>query len=84
MKKHLGYYISFLLIAAGSIFLVFQNNGDKNLILEFVGLFAISYIIWGLLHHLVHHSVTLRIFAEYVVVAILGVAIIFFIVNGGL
>lgn len=84
MKKHLGYYISFFLIAAGSIFLVFQNNGDKSVVLEFVGLFAVSYVVWGLLHHLVHHSVTLRIVVEYIVVALLGVSIVFFILNGGL
>lgn len=84
MKKHLGYYTSFLLIVAASIFLVFQNNGDKNVVLLFVSLFAVSYILWGVLHHLVHHSVTLRIVIEYIVVALLGVAIIFFILNGGL
>lgn len=84
MKKHLGYYISFLLILGVSIFLVFQNQGDKGLILEFVGLFAISYVIWGILHHLVHHSVSVRVVIEYIVVALLGVAVIFFILNGGL
>ncbi|HSD99006.1 MAG TPA: hypothetical protein VLB73_04955 [Patescibacteria group bacterium] len=84
MKKHLGYYTSFLLIVAASIFLVFQNNGDKNVVLLFVSLFAVSYILWGVLHHLVHHSVTLRIVIEYIVVALLGVAIIFFILNGGI
>lgn len=83
MKKHLGYYVSFLLILVGSIFLVSHANGDKNLILEFVGLFAFAYVVWGVLHHLVHHSVTLRIVVEYIVVALLGVAVIFFIINGG-
>lgn len=84
MKKHLGYYVSFLLIVGASIFLVFQNMSDKNLILIFVSFFAASYVLWGILHHLVHHSVTLRIVIEYIVVALLGVAVIFFILNGGL
>jgi len=84
MKKHLGYYISFFLILFGGIFLVFQAQGDKNLEMEFVILFAISYALWGILHHLVHHSVSIKIVLEYVVVALLGTAVIFFIVNGGL
>ena len=84
MKKHLGYYLSFLVILVGSIYLIFQNQGDKNLILIFVSLFAGSYIIWGLLHHIVHHSLTLRVVIEYIVVASLGVAVIFFILNGGI
>jgi len=33
---------------------------------------------------LVHHSVSIKIVLEYVVVALLGTAVIFFIVNGGL
>ena len=84
MKKHLGYYISFLVIAVASIFLVFQNLSDKNLILLFISLFAGAYVVWGILHHLVHHSVNLRIVVEYIVVALLGVAIVFFILNGGI
>ncbi len=83
MKKHLGYYISFFLILIAGMFLVFQNQGDKTTILEFVGLLAFFYVVWGLLHHLVHHSVTLRIVIEYIVVALLGVAVVFFILNGG-
>lgn len=84
MKKHFGYYVSFLLILFGSVFLILQNIGDSSLVLKFVGLFAISYVVWGILHHMVHHSVTLRIVIEYVVVALLGVAVIFFVLNGGL
>lgn len=84
MKKHLGYYISFLIIAGACMFLIFQNNGDKNIVLEFVSLFAFAYIVWGILHHVVHHSVSFRIVVEYIVVALLGVAIIFFILNGGI
>jgi len=84
MKKHLGYYVSFLIILAGSIYLVLQNQSDKSLVIKFVGLFAISYIVWGVLHHMVHHSVTVRIVIEYIVVASLGVAVIFFIINGGI
>ena len=84
MKKHVGYYLSFFVILVASVFVILQNNGDKNLVLIFVSLFAAAYIVWGILHHLVHHSVNLRIVLEYIVVALLGVAIIFFILNGGI
>ncbi|HYK08119.1 MAG TPA: hypothetical protein VEW42_01315 [Candidatus Eisenbacteria bacterium] len=83
MKKHLGYYISFFIILAGGVYLSLQGNGDKSLTLRFVGLFAFAYVVWGLLHHLVHHSMTVRIVIEYIVVALLGVAVIVFILNGG-
>lgn len=84
MKKHFGYYASFLLIFVGSLYLILQNQGGKAATLLFVGLFAFSYVLWGVLHHAVHHSMSMRIVIEYIVVALLGVAVIFFILNGGL
>lgn len=84
MKKHLGYYISFFVILAAGVYLSLQSNGDKALTLKFVGLFAFAYVVWGILHHLVHHSVTVRIVIEYIVVALLGVAVIVLILNGGI
>lgn len=69
---------------AGSMYLILQNVSDHALVLRFVGLFALVYVIWGILHHAVHHSVTLRVVIEYIVVALLGVAIIIFILNGGI
>lgn len=66
------------------MYVVFQNQGDKTMTLVLVGMLAFFYVVWGILHHLVHHSVTLRIVLEYVVVALLGVAVVFFILNGGI
>lgn len=84
MKKHLGYYLSFLLILGGGIASVFLSQGDKQLEMEFVVLLSGAYVLWGILHHVIHHSVTVRLVIEYIVVASLGIAVIFFILNGGL
>lgn len=84
MRKHLGYYISFLLILGGGVTSVLLSQGDKQLQMEFVVLLAGAYVLWGILHHVIHHSVTLRLIIEYVVVAALGIAVVFFILNGGL
>ncbi|HEX7041906.1 MAG TPA: hypothetical protein VF189_01535 [Patescibacteria group bacterium] len=84
MKKHLGYYISFLLILGGGIYAVFSSQSDKSLQMKFVVMLAGAYVIWGILHHYIHHSVTLRLIVEYIVVAALGVAVVFFILNGGI
>ncbi|HXS15277.1 MAG TPA: hypothetical protein VN711_04055 [Candidatus Saccharimonadales bacterium] len=84
MKKHLGYYVSFLLILAGGVFLVYQSQGDKMLQLDFVILLSLAYVVWGLLHHFVHHSMSIKVVIEYIVVALLGIAVVFFVINGGL
>ena len=68
----------------GGITAVFLSQGDKQVQLDFVMMLAGAYILWGILHHYIHHSVTLRLVIEYIVVAALGVAVIFFILNGGL
>lgn len=39
-------------------------------------LFALSYLIWGAIHHLRLHNFNLRIMLEYLLVATLGVVII--------
>jgi hypothetical protein len=84
MKRHLGYYLSFFLIIAAGVYAVYASSSDKSLQIKFVVLMAASYIVWGVIHHAVHHSVTLRIVIEYVIVALLGIAVVFFILNGGL
>lgn len=84
MRKHIAYYVSFLLIMGAGISAVFLSQGDKNLQLDFVLMLAGAYLIWGILHHFIHHSVTLRLVIEYIVVACLGVAVIFFLFNGGI
>lgn len=63
---------------------VFWSQADKQLQLKFVIVLAGAYMLWGILHHFIHHSVTVRLIIEYVVVACLGVAVIFFILNGGI
>lgn len=84
MKKHLGYYVSFFIILFAGIFLVYQQQGDKQLQLDFVILLSFAYVVWGILHHAIHHSLGLRIVIEYIVIALLGIAVVFFILNGGI
>lgn len=84
MKKHLEYYLSFFLILFAGLFIIVQAAGQKNLQFEFVILFACAYVIWGVVHHVVHHSLTAKILLEYILVAALGVAAVFFVTSGGL
>lgn len=84
MKKHLAYYFSFLLILGAGITAVFLSQGNKQVQMEFIVLLAGAYVLWGILHHVIHHSVTARLVIEYIVVACLGIAVVFFILNGGI
>ena len=41
---------------------------------------ATAYVIWGLIHHKIHHDLTFSVVVEYLVIAILGLTIIFSLV----
>ncbi|MGH7246286.1 MAG: hypothetical protein ACREGI_05150 [Candidatus Levyibacteriota bacterium] len=84
MKKHFWYYISFLLILGAGLFLIAKTNADKQFQMSAVLLLAFLYIVWGTLHHAIHHSITVKIVLEYVVVAMLGASVVFFVLKGGL
>lgn len=82
MRKHLFYYIALIMMSGLSIFLVEKLNFSKQeqfLVVVFLGFF---YALWGVLHHVLHHSLRLRIMLEYIAFAMLGIAVTVFILKG--
>ena len=54
--------------------------------LQQIGIFtliALFYVIWGILHHFINHELNKKIVVEYILIATLGVAIMFFLLKGG-
>lgn len=82
LKKHLGYYISLLVILFLGLFLTLYAS--PNIILQsfLIFLTIIFYVIWGILHHYINHELTSKIVVEYVLIGTLGIAILFFIFMG--
>ncbi len=83
MKKHIWYYLSFLIVIFLGLFLLTHSHGNKQLQVSFIILIAFFYITFGVVHHVKHHSITAKIVLEYVMVAALGIAIILFSLQGG-
>ena len=83
-RKHLGYYISLILILSlGLISILLANPNIKTqAVIVFITVFF--YVLWGMLHHLINHELTLRIMIEYVLIGVLGMSILFFTLMGGL
>ncbi len=82
MKKHLFYYIALILICVLSLILVKVlafSKKEQFFIVVFLGFF---YALWGILHHILHHNLRLRIFIEYIVIAVLGIAVTVFVLQG--
>jgi len=45
---------------------------------------GILYTFWGILHHGLEHTISAKIVIEYILISSLGVAVIFFLLRGGI
>lgn len=83
-RQHIAYYISlFVILLLGGILIILTS---PNVFVQInIALITICfYVLWGAIHHLINHELTIRIMIEYVLIGLLGVSIIFFMVMGGL
>lgn len=82
MKKHIFYYTALLLMCLVTVILVKVlsfSQQSQFLVIVVLGFF---YALWGILHHILHHSLRIRIVIEYIIIAMLGVAVIVFVLKG--
>lgn len=76
IKNHKTAYTILALLGLFYLGLVYYLKHTPIFILFLTIGFASSYLIWGIIHHLIEKSLTLKIMLEYVLVAALGIAII--------
>lgn len=78
-KTNIAYYFSLVVILILGFYLSLQTAYDKQLqFLTFV-LTACCYVVWGIVHHIVHHDLTAKIVIEYVLIGSLGMAVVLFL-----
>jgi hypothetical protein len=82
-KKHLGYYISLITILSFGLILILLKSSNIKAQTIIVFLTVFFYVLWGILHHLINHELTLKIVIEYVLIGALGISILFFMLMGG-
>lgn len=83
LKKHIGYYLSLLVIfSVGFLLTIFVS---PNLVFQQITIFLtiVAYVFWGIFHHLVNHELTNRIMIEYILIGLFGLSILFFLIEGG-
>lgn len=73
--KKSTYLILSLLAGIYLSFIFYYRTMPKYIVFSTI-IFGILYIIWGVAHHLREHNFHYRIVLEYLLVAILGVAIV--------
>jgi len=82
MKKHHWYYIFVLIIFLAGIFAIFSLNYSKTLQIAIFVLLAMFYVMLGIIHHSLHHTITAKIVIEYIAIATLGISIVVFVLQG--
>lgn len=82
-SKHLGHYISLILILGFGIAAFSFASSHKSFQMAIIVLTALFYVFWGIFHHSSNHSLNTKIVIEYVLIGSLGIAALFFFLMGG-
>ncbi len=75
--KHLSHYVPlFGLLAAGFVaFWLFSYDRVFQIAVSIST--ALAYVLWGVVHHYIHRDLNLSVIVEYLVIASLGLVVIF-------
>jgi len=70
--RHLGHYIILLIFMGLGIISVLFTGKDLSLQTAVVILLALSYFVWGLVHHALEKELHMEIVLEYLLFSVLG------------
>lgn len=77
IKRHLLHYSTLFAILAAGIIGFYLFSYDR-LFQAAVGVaIAVSYVSWGIVHHKIHDDLHTSVIIEYILVASLGLVIVF-------
>ena len=79
--KHFLYYLSLTAILAVGVLLVAFFKNQRSLQVAMVILISLFYVIWGVVHHAVEHSFSIKIMLEYIAIALLSISLVLFVLN---
>jgi len=83
LKKHIGYYLSLLIIFSIGFLLTIFVSPNLKLQEITISLTIAAYVLWGIFHHYKNHELTNRIMIEYILIGLFGISILFFLIEGG-
>lgn len=75
--KHFSHYLSLIGVFAAGVIGIYLFSYDQYLQMAVVAAVAAAYVAWGVVHHWLHRDLYPSVIVEYLVVAILGVVLVF-------
>lgn len=82
--RDIEYYISLALILGLGLLFVVMAAPNKNLQLVLISLTTLFYILFGIVHHLTNHDISVKVVLEYLIIGMLGISILSLFLKGGL
>ena len=77
VTRHIQHYLPLIgILGAGLVGLVVFSY-DKSFQAAIAVATAISYVVWGLVHHHIHKDLHASVVVEYVMIAIVGMVVLF-------
>ncbi len=73
IKTHIFEYLLLTTIAVFFIFLISLFKGDRLSQFIIMVFFAITYLLWGVIHHTIHRTLHVKIVIEYILIVALGI-----------
>ncbi len=73
--RHPLHYFTLLCILLAGLWGIFWFDHNQALQLGIMVSLAISYVVWGIVHHLYHRDLHIKIIFEYVLVAVFAVLV---------
>ncbi len=84
VTHNIFYYLSLFLILAIGLFLALYTSYDKALQMAMIVITGFSYVVWGIIHHLIQHDLHPKIVIEYILIGSLGMTIVLYLLKGGI
>lgn len=79
--KHFVHYLSLVGVLIFGSFGFYLFPYDRYFQTVIVVALALSYVSWGIIHHIVHKDICMSVVVEYITVAILGIVISLSLIN---
>lgn len=77
LAKHLPHYFGLIGVLVLGVLAFYLFSYDRSFQAAVVVAVAVSYVVWGVMHHHIHRDLHLAVFIEYLAVASLGLVIVF-------
>ncbi|MDP1759921.1 MAG: hypothetical protein Q8L01_00395 [Candidatus Woesebacteria bacterium] len=81
--KHFSHYFSLIAIFIVGILGFYLFSYDKIFQIGVAVVLAVTYVLWGIIHHTIHKDIYFLVILEYITVAVLGLIMVISLIFKG-